>query len=56
MSEPRWFKSSHSANNGSCVEVAFSDRRVRTRDSKNPDAGCLSFPPDSWTAFRRAFR
>lgn len=44
----QWFKSSYSANNGECVEVAFTERRVAARDSKNPDGPVLLFPPTAW--------
>ncbi|MDQ2584622.1 DUF397 domain-containing protein [Saccharothrix yanglingensis] len=53
MSEPRWFKSSHSANNGSCVEVAFAGAGVLARDSKNPAAGHLRFPRTAWARLLR---
>ncbi|MGM1059809.1 DUF397 domain-containing protein [Saccharothrix sp. Mg75] len=53
MSEPQWFKSSRSANNGACVEVAFTEDRVLARDSKNPRAGHLSFPATAWVRLLR---
>ncbi|GAA3459862.1 DUF397 domain-containing protein [Saccharothrix longispora] len=56
MSEPRWFKSSHSANNGSCVEVAFAGDGVLARDSKDPAAGRLSFPFAAWARLLRSTR
>ncbi|GGP69456.1 DUF397 domain-containing protein [Saccharothrix coeruleofusca] len=53
--EVAWRKSSHSGggNNDNCVEVVFSDLAVAVRDSKNPDAGPLSFPASSWQRFLR---
>lgn len=46
----RWRKSSHSNDEGECVEVAvFPSGAVGVRDSKNPDGPCL-------TLSRRAFR
>ncbi|MBP2339007.1 hypothetical protein JOF41_005185 [Saccharothrix coeruleofusca] len=53
--EVAWRKSSHSGGgtNGNCVEVAFSDLAVAVRDSKNPNAGLLSFPASSWQRFLR---
>nr|WP_246461541.1 DUF397 domain-containing protein [Nocardia transvalensis] len=52
MSTARWFKSSRSASNGQCVEVAFLDGgRVGVRDSKNPDGPALVFTPGEWDAF-----
>ncbi|MEV5838532.1 DUF397 domain-containing protein [Nocardia sp. NPDC052112] len=42
LSGARWFKSSRSASNGQCVEVAFLDGGMfGVRDSK----------PDEWDAF-----
>jgi hypothetical protein len=52
----QWFKSSYSANNGSCVEVAMTPDAVMARDSKNPEAGQLSFPSASWVSFLRTTR
>ncbi|MBB5915540.1 hypothetical protein BJY24_004452 [Nocardia transvalensis] len=47
-----WFKSSRSQNQGQCVEVAWlPDGQVGVRDSKNPDAGHLTFTPGEWDAF-----
>ncbi len=47
----KWFKSSKSANNGQCVEVAFVDGKVAVRDSKNPTGPALVFTTAEWTAF-----
>jgi hypothetical protein len=47
----RWFKSSRSANNGTCVEVAFVGDVVATRDSKDPSSPALIVTPAAWTAF-----
>ncbi|NJQ03197.1 DUF397 domain-containing protein [Streptomyces zingiberis] len=48
-----WRRSSHSQNNGQCVEVAFlADGRVATRDSKDNGVGpALAFAPGKWAAF-----
>ncbi|MFY1698584.1 DUF397 domain-containing protein [Solwaraspora sp. WMMA2101] len=52
-SEPRWRKSSRSANGGnSCVEVADNlSGRVLVRDTKDRDGGTLTFGPAAWSAF-----
>ncbi|MEU2040976.1 DUF397 domain-containing protein [Nocardia niwae] len=47
-----WFKSSHSATQADCVEVAFlSSGQVGLRDSKDPDGPTLVFDPGEWDAF-----
>jgi hypothetical protein len=50
-----WHKSSHSQNNGQCVEVAFlDDGRVATRDTKHHGHGpALAFTHNQWAAFQR---
>ena len=47
-----WIKSSLSAHNGNCVEVAgLTGDTIRVRDSKNPLGGILNFTPAEWDAF-----
>ena len=48
-----WKKASHSAYNGSCVEVATAEGSVLVRDSKDPDGPVLSVTPAKWRAFLR---
>ena len=51
----RWRKSSFSANNGSCVEVATSPGRIVARDSKNPGGPVLTFDRSAWAAALATF-
>jgi hypothetical protein len=47
-----WIKSSLSAYNGNCVEVAgLTNDRIRVRDSKHPRGAVLNFTPAEWDAF-----
>lgn len=52
----RWSKSSRSANNGACVEVAFVPGLVATRDSKDPTGPALVVDPGAWTSFVAAVK
>ncbi|MFY4721058.1 DUF397 domain-containing protein [Streptomyces sp. LaBMicrA B280] len=49
---PHWCTSSHSNNGGDCVEIATNVHgTVPVRDTKDRDAGTLTFRTDSWSAF-----
>ncbi len=45
-----WRKSSFSGNGGECVEVAWPERGVRVRDSKNVGGPRVEFPEVGWRA------
>ncbi|MFD7447910.1 DUF397 domain-containing protein [Kitasatospora sp. NPDC059827] len=52
LSDAAWFKSSHSNNGGSCVEVAPNvSGLVPVRDSKDPQGPALVFPAGTWSSF-----
>ncbi|WP_433622361.1 DUF397 domain-containing protein [Nocardia sp. CA-120079] len=52
LSGAAWFKSSRSASQDTCVEIAHLDRgMVGVRDSKNPTGPALVFSPVEWDAF-----
>jgi hypothetical protein len=48
MTNIRWRKSSHSGNQGSCVETAALAASVAVRDSKFPDRAFLEFRRSEW--------
>jgi hypothetical protein len=54
--ELHWFKSTRSAANGACVEVAVLPRVVAVRDSKDPDGPVLRFGTDAWRGFIESVR
>ena len=64
LSRATWRKSSHSATEGECVEVAAlggattgdggAASAIAVRDSKDPSGPALTFTPDSWSAFLAA--
>jgi hypothetical protein len=52
-----WKKSSYSAANGNCVEVARLDAGyIAVRDSKNVAQPALGFTPASWRTFISAVK
>jgi hypothetical protein len=50
LSRAHWRKSTRSGYNG-CVEVAFVDRHVAMRDSKDRQGPVLVFSDREWRAF-----
>jgi len=52
LCDARWKKSTHSAANGCCIEVAgLRDRYVGVRDSKDVVGPVLTFTSAEWGAF-----
>ncbi|WP_156754031.1 DUF397 domain-containing protein [Actinokineospora pegani] len=51
MNQTRWRKSSHSDDQGNCVELAIIGDRTAARDSKNATGPVLTFPTSTWTDF-----
>jgi hypothetical protein len=52
-----WIKSSYSASQGECVEVAdLPDGGRAVRDSKDPDGPVLTFTADAWRRFTDEIR
>ncbi|MEU4762227.1 DUF397 domain-containing protein [Actinosynnema sp. NPDC023794] len=47
----QWRKSTYSSTNPDCVELAVTPESTAVRDSKQPAAGELSFPRESFAAF-----
>jgi uncharacterized protein DUF397 len=51
-----WRKSSHSHNDGDCVETASTPSTVAIRDSKNLTIGTFAVPPASWAHLAEALK
>lgn len=51
LSQAAWRKSSYTANNGNCVEVAGVEGIIAVRDSKNTHIAPLRVSPQAWGAF-----
>jgi hypothetical protein len=47
----RWRKSSRSGAGNDCVELVVAGIGAAVRDSKNPEAGHVSFETPGWDAF-----
>jgi hypothetical protein len=55
VSEFQFAKSSYSAINGECLEVATNvPGTIAVRDSKDSNRPILRFAPGAWSAFRTA--
>lgn len=50
MNERGWRKSSHSGNQGDCVEIALGER-AEVRDTKDRRGGQLAVTVTAWQAF-----
>lgn len=58
MNRPRrvWRKSSHSAPDGQCIEIADTPEGIDLRDSKDPSGAVLTFARPDWTEFIGAIK
>ena len=57
LTSAAWHKSSRSADNATCVEVADNlPGVIAVRDSKDPTGPALTFTPAEWAAFVEAVK
>ena len=56
LSGARWRKSSRSGAQNDCVELVVARLGAAVRDSKNPQAGHVSFATTGWDAFMGAVK
>ncbi|WP_025619662.1 DUF397 domain-containing protein [Salinispora cortesiana] len=54
LTRAHWHTSSHSGDEGACVEVAALPQAVGVRDSKDRGGPALLFTPAAWTTFAAA--
>jgi hypothetical protein len=51
LTSATWRKSSRSATQGQCVEIACTLTAIGVRDSKNPTGAYLILTPTQWAGF-----
>lgn len=57
LSRAAWRKSSHSGQDGNCVEIATNlPAIIAMRDSKNPNGPALCFSRSNWSVFIQAIQ
>ncbi|MEB3368092.1 DUF397 domain-containing protein [Saccharopolyspora mangrovi] len=56
LADATWRKSSRSANNAYCVEVAVTDEVVGVRDTKDRESSTLAFSRVRWNDFLSGLR
>ncbi|HEX6353545.1 DUF397 domain-containing protein [Actinophytocola sp.] len=56
LSGARWRKSSRSGAQNDCVELVVARLGAAVRDSKNPEAGHVSFATTGWESFMGAVK
>ncbi|MFC3898148.1 DUF397 domain-containing protein [Lentzea rhizosphaerae] len=49
--EKTWRKSSYTAPDNNCVELAVSETEAAMRDSKDPDGGSFAVGAGAWLSF-----
>ncbi|NYT93907.1 DUF397 domain-containing protein [Salinispora sp. H7-4] len=54
LTRAHWRTSSHSGDEGACVEIATLPQVVGVRDSKDRNGPALLFTPAAWTTFTAA--